>query len=105
METRTQKGQLFSIDFLIAVALTVLAIGGLLNYYELSAGQAKEARGQNELNVIALTAGELMLRQNACVLARTPGGTTEFIDQGYKLYNCVNITNFYDIQKSEIMVP
>ena len=96
---RSQKGQLFSLDFIIAIALTVLAMGMLLHFYEIAVYGEKEAQIQNEMNLIAFTASNVMLGTNECNLENA------FEDQGYRLHGCSRTTNFASITKSELLVP
>jgi len=95
----SNKGQLFSLDFLIAMGLAVLAIGMLLNYYETTTNAEKEQRLQNELTAVALNASALMMQINGCDLG---GG---FQDTGYTVYGCSSQTNAENLTRSELMVP
>ena len=95
-----QKGQLFSLDFLIAAGVAVLAVGIMLNYYDAAITSEKEGRLQNELNAIAMNASTQMLEKNRCA--------TDFDSQGYKLYGCYYPgpgSSFKTLQKEELMVP
>ncbi len=100
-----ERGQAFSLDFVIAMSLAVLAIGMLLNNFETITYSEKEARLQNELAVIALNASSLMLELNRCTPSGTPDGPIEFIDQGYRLYGCSNPDLFQSRTKADLMVP
>lgn len=92
-----EKGQLFSLDFMMAMAITVLAIGLLLNFYELNVYEAKEARINNEIQLVATTAANLLLESNRC--------NTNFEDQGYKLYGCTDESGFDSLTKQQLMIP
>ncbi|MFH1391357.1 MAG: hypothetical protein ABIH20_03545 [Candidatus Diapherotrites archaeon] len=107
MEKQKTKGQIFSLDFLIAMTLAVLAIGMLLNVYELSSYEIKEARLRNELTAIAINAGNNYIGENSCDPSNA--GTVKFSDQGYELLGCVNpndpLNLFEDTTKAELMIP
>lgn len=92
------KGQIYSLDFLIAAGLLVLAIGMLLNYYETSTYQAKEARTKNELNAIALTAGNIISAKANCA-------ETAFGNQGYLVYGCIDPDDLSTLTKGQLLVP
>jgi len=102
MEKQKTKGQIFSLDFLIAMALAVLAIGMLLNVYELSTYEIKEARLRNELTAIAINAGNNYIGENKCV---PTGGTPSFSTQGYELLGCVKTPSFEGTSKEYLMIP
>ena len=110
MKTATgkfRKGQIFSLDFIIAMAIVALAIGLLLSFYQTTAAQEKEARTQNELNIIALNASNLLLEKNRCEPEGAVGGATDFADQGYKLFGCLDGSKFTATPstKSGLMIP
>ncbi|MEK6957441.1 MAG: hypothetical protein AABW99_00465 [archaeon] len=99
MKSGKEKGQIFSIDFVIAAALIVLAMGMLLNFYDYSSNEAKENSVQAELNAIALTASNLALENSPC----TPTG---FETQGYSLEGCSNAnTAIQGATKQDLMIP
>ncbi len=97
-KVKKERGQIFSIDFLIAAGLAVLAIGMLLNYYETVANAEKESRTQNELAAIAANASSLILERNPCSLE------IGFASQGYRVYGCMH-TTFTAMSKSDMMIP
>ncbi|HZX33754.1 MAG TPA: hypothetical protein VFF09_00065 [archaeon] len=106
METKKfSRGQIFSLDFIIAMAIVALAIGLLLSFYQTTAAQEKEARVQNELNVIALNASNQLLEKNRC----SPAGG--FAGQGYKLFGCLDGSKFSSfstsagLSKGSLMIP
>jgi hypothetical protein len=89
-----EKGQIFSLDFLISMAVVMVAIGLVIQAAETGAYNAKEARIQGELGSVAETAADLMVAGNetTCVDAR-----------GEHLMNCIDtsadfsgITGFLD---------
>ncbi|MCR4335083.1 MAG: hypothetical protein NUV57_00945 [archaeon] len=108
---KKEKGQIFSIDFLIAMVLAVLAIGLLLNAYELSVYEIKEAKTRNELTVIAMNAGNIFIGTNQCGLdPSNPSGPPPkdpFKDQGYEINGCFDSTpGVFDLlNKSKLMIP
>ncbi|VVC00840.1 Uncharacterised protein [uncultured archaeon] len=103
------KGQIYSLDFIIAAGLLVLAIGLCLGIYESSTYQAKEAREKSELNAIALTAGSILLGESRCPLDTTaPVGNQAppaFSASGYNAYGCSGKTPMDAMTKEKIMVP
>ena len=92
-----QRGQIFSLDFLIAMGLAMLAMGMLLNYYETTANAEKEQRLQNEFVSVATNASALMLESSRC--------TTNFSAKGYKVYGCAEPGGFANMSKPALMVP
>ncbi|PIN85013.1 MAG: hypothetical protein COV47_04395 [Candidatus Diapherotrites archaeon CG11_big_fil_rev_8_21_14_0_20_37_9] len=95
-----EKGQYFSIDLLIAAGLAVLAMGLLLQFYELGSHQQKEITSQSELTLIGITASNILLEQSPCELL------ANFTNQkGYKVMGCADKTKFDTITKSELMIP
>ena len=58
---KPEKGQIFSLDFMIAAGLAVLAIGMILNYYEMTAIAGKEARIKNEMTAVASVAATILI--------------------------------------------
>src|SRR3989344_5042310 len=103
MAKSMRKGQLFSLDLVIAMGLATLAIGMLLNYYSIAASTDKETREQNELGIIAMNATSQLLEKNRC--------QTDFLPQGYKQHGCVETTPgavfspFKAMTKADMMVP
>ncbi|GEM_PF-6942189 len=107
MKTATAaKGQIYSLDFLIAAGLLVLALGMLLNYFETAAYEGKEARTKNELTAIALTASNLLLSSNLCPDNSVSNPT--FLWQGYKAYGCYNepaLRGNNSTTKAQLLMP
>lgn len=100
-----QKGQIFSLDFLLAMGMVVLAIGLMLNFYELNANYAKEERVKSEITAIAINATEVLLSNEKCDL-QGGVGSNKFNNQGYEVFGCAKITkNAPPINKDEIMIP
>jgi len=104
MKAIGNRGQLFSLDFLIAMGLAVLAMGMLLNYFETTTNVEKEARVQNELNIVAMNASALVLEDAD---SKCPEGI--FSAQGYKVYGCAiagpENSGFGNIKKEDLMIP
>jgi len=96
---KTQKGQFFSIDFLIAMVIAVLAIGMLLHFYELNTYEQQNARIQNELTLIAMNSSNILLNTNKCL------GTASLTDKGYELQGCTDTTSWSSLTKAELMIP
>jgi len=103
MGKKFSKGQIFTLDFVIAMAVVVLAIGMVLNFYEMTMYEAKETQIKNELNIIALNAGNNYLLQNPC--NPSPAGSLKFSNQGYELSHCVVTSSFVDTEKDDILIP
>ena len=80
-----QKGQVFSVDFLISIMVIVLAIGLLLNFYELSAHAQKESKINSELRSAAERAADL--------LVYSPDVTCELWDTGSPAQRIMYIPN------------
>ncbi|MBI4210510.1 MAG: hypothetical protein HY544_03330 [Candidatus Diapherotrites archaeon] len=93
----SEKGQLFSLDLVIAMGLSVLAIGMLLNYYESTTYQQKEAVTRNELSAIALNASNLALDMARC--------TSDFDSQGYDRRGCGDVAKLSPANKARLMIP
>jgi len=78
-----QKGQIFSLDFLISMAVVMAAIGLVIQTAEVSAYNAKETRIQGELWNVAETAADLIAASNETTCSNGGGG---------HLMNCVDAT-------------
>jgi len=95
--TGRTRGQMLSLDFLLAMAVIILAVGVLLNHYDILTTQGKESRVKSELNTIAQTASQQALEKNAdCA--------SDFSTQGYKIYGCTT-SNFSSLTKNYLLVP
>ncbi|MEM4261722.1 MAG: hypothetical protein QXU92_00870 [Candidatus Diapherotrites archaeon] len=93
------KGQMFSIDVLLAAGIIVLGIGIILGNYELITIQNKETRFSAEATTIATNAALMLLKKTECQIQ------TEFQEQGYKINNCVNISPLFSYSKEELLIP
>ena len=62
-----KKGQIFSVDFLISVIVIVLAIGLLLNFYELTVHAQVERNSANELKISSERAADLLVSNSEIV--------------------------------------
>ncbi len=79
-----KRGQVFSLDFLLAVSMIVLAIGLSINYFEVNQLNQKEIENQNELWNVANTAMDMLLTRSdtatdtyyMCRLRNSAGSTT-----------------------------
>ena len=96
---KNQKGQFFSIDFLIAMTIAVLAIGMLLHFYEINTYEQKEARVQNELTLIAMNSSNILLNSNRC------SAQNILTIKGYELHGCTNTSSWGSLTKTELMIP
>lgn len=69
------RGQVFSLDLLVSAAVVVLAIGLLLNFYELSTHAQKESEINFEMRGIAERAGDLLVANPdiTCKLVNSDG--------------------------------
>jgi len=76
-----QRGQVFSVDFLISVMVIVLAIGLLLNFYELSVHAQMESNLSSELRNVAERAADLLVYspEFTCELWEDAGETSQRI--------------------------
>ena len=94
-----QKGQFFSIDFLIAMSIAVLALGMLLHFYEINTYEQQDAKIQNELTLIAMNSSNILLNTNKC------SGASGLITKGYELQGCTNTTSWSGLTKAKLMIP
>ncbi len=101
---KSQKGQIYSLDFLIAAGLLVLAVGMLLNYFETAAMQGKEARLKNELTAVALTASNVMASKTSCADNFRIAGEPL---QGYSAYGCYDTSpgKIAGLTRQHLMIP
>lgn len=79
-----EKGQIFSVDFLISLVAVVAAIGLMLQAVEVNAYNQKEHRLQAEMKSVAETAAELIALGNDTT-CRDSSGSKNFA-------NCVDTT-------------
>lgn len=93
------KGQMFSIDVLLAAGIIVLGIGIILGNYELITIQSKETRFSTEATTIATNAAMMLLKKTECEIQQ------EFLEQGYKLNNCAKISPLFSTSKEELLIP
>ncbi len=97
---QNEKGQFFSLDFLISVTVAVLAIGMLLHFFELSVYGEKEARLQTAIDSIALTSSNILVQDYNCKIENS------FKLQGYNdLDGCISSFNFSGTNKKELLIP
>ncbi len=73
-----QKGQIFSLDFILSLAIIILAIGMMLQFMELQEYNQREAEIQNELYSIGETASLLLVSNPAFTCQMT--NTIETVD-------------------------
>lgn len=90
------KGQMFSVDVLLAAGIVVLGIGIILNNFEIITIQSKEARFTNELTTIAANATAMLLKES-CEMEEN------WKNQGYLLTNCSKNTG--STTKEQLMIP
>lgn len=62
-----KKGQIFSLDFILAVSLLVLSIGLAINYFEVTSLNASEAAHRQEMRLIAKTASDILVTDPSIV--------------------------------------
>lgn len=84
-----EKGQIFSLDFLISMAVMMAAIGLVIQTAEVNTYNAKETRVQGELRNVAEITADLIVASNETTCADGRGG---------HLMNCVDsMANFSKI--------
>ncbi|MCD6433999.1 MAG: hypothetical protein J7L14_00100 [Candidatus Diapherotrites archaeon] len=93
------RGQIFSIDFLIAVGITILAIGLLLAMFELAAYRTRENAEWNLLKLITINAANKILHNEQWTCELVFSDSTPSI----RLPNCLTQTTTLD--KSAIGIP
>jgi uncharacterized protein (UPF0333 family) len=86
-----KKGQIFSVDFLISVIVIVLAIGLLLNFYELTVHAQAERNSADELKIASERAADLLVSspELVCELVESGDGTNHIM----YLPNCLVTEN------------
>jgi hypothetical protein len=82
------KGQVFSLDFLIAIFLIILAIGFILQFYEFSVYNLKEEDERIELHRIGSLASNLLVSSPFIVCELTSNDESTIISF---LKNCLSI--------------
>ena len=97
--TTKEKGQVFSLDFIIALAVVAMTIGMTLHFYELNVYEQKEAMTRNELSLIGVTASNILLNGNQC------RARVEVTDMGYELVGCTDMTALDSMTKAGLMIP
>jgi len=96
---KNQKGQFFSLDFIIAMAIAVLALGMLLHFYELNTYEQQNARTQNELTLIAMNSSNILLNTNNCT------AQTSLKNKGYEMHGCTDTSSWGTLTKADLMIP
>ncbi|GEM_PF-4475983 len=93
------KGQLFSVDFLLAIAIVMLAVGVQLKLMQTHAFDAHQSYNQTELEAIGNTAVVLLLTNPTitCQVTNTTGAPL------FHQPNCIN-TNI-TLTKSQLGIP
>ncbi len=85
-----QKGQIFSLDFLISLVAVMAAIGLMIQAIEVNAYYQKEERQFNELKTVAETAGD-MLVGNPEIVCELVDGSDDYLAP---LNNCLTKVDF-----------
>jgi|SRR3989344_3125044 len=90
-----KNGQIFSVDFLISIMVVVLAIGLLLNFYELTVHAQTEQAVNDELRIAAEKASDLLVSnpEIICELYESSGAPS--IPTTFIMYlpNCIPAGN------------
>ena len=93
-----EKGQIFSLDFLISLVAVILAIGLIIQFSELNVYNKKDNQLFDETKRVAETAGNLLVGNPdiACKLKTAAGSTIS------NLSNCVVVSA---ISKNSLGIP
>lgn len=96
-----QKGQIFSLDFLISLVAVMAAIGLMVQAIEVNTYYQKEERQFNELKTVAETAGDMLVGnpEIVCELVDGSGGYLGSVG------NCIPWVNNLRITKSGLGIP
>lgn len=99
-----QNGQIFSLDFLISLALVILAIGMAMQFLELKEYETKDYTEQMELERIGNTAAELLVSNPEIVCELTDNTRSTVLGH---LQNCIPKINSEGdrIKKGELGIP
>ncbi|MDO8634061.1 MAG: hypothetical protein Q7K34_02085 [archaeon] len=81
-----KRGQILSLDYVISLILVLLALGLLLNFFELQTVNAKEAQLSSELETLAEGAARLALASPDIACRLTNNDYTKYIGV---LPNCI----------------
>ncbi len=83
------RGQIFSLDFLMAITVLVLAMGLAINYFETNTLNAKEIENQNDLWNAAKTASDVLVNHPDIVCNETSLFAARPAPMDIKLQNCL----------------
>ena len=97
--TNKEKGQIFSLDFIIALGIVAMTIGMTLHFYELNVYEQKETTTRNELALIGVNASNLFIDGQRC--SENPSDKPS--NKGYELIGCTKSPG--SITKAELMIP
>jgi hypothetical protein len=97
MMRKNQKGQIFSLDLLLALTALIVCIGLVLQTYELTSYDAKESMIWQKLNLTGQAAAERLVTDEdiACDLGVN----------GFETVNCLDSTKLGRIDKSALGIP
>lgn len=83
-----RKGQIFSLDFLLALVIIIACIGLAIQAFELNAYHEKERYVIDELNLVGAMATEKFVTMESIACSVKDTGETEI--PGFELVNCVD---------------
>ncbi len=91
-----ERGQIFSLDFLISLVAATAAIGLLVQAVEVQAYSQKEEGLFNDLRRVAENAANLLIASNetTCLVAET----------NEHLVNCIDSSKFFSARKARILL-
>lgn len=96
------KGQVFSLDFLISLVVVVVCLGLLIQVFELTSYSAKQQQTFREVMVIGELASERLVTDEAVLCRLTDGAA---VLPGFELVNCLNTTRLAALNKGLIGIP
>lgn len=97
-----KKGQILSLDFLVATAMAILAIGLVFQFSELQVYDVKDRQLFSETKRVAETAGNLLVGNPLITCKLRDNANTKTISY---LPNCVNISAAGGITKERLGIP
>lgn len=97
-----QKGQLFSLDFLVSLIVVMLAIGLVFQFSELQTYDLKDKMLFDETKRVAETASNMLVGNPAILCKLVEEGTANQISY---LSNCIDSSNPSALTKNNLGIP
>lgn len=94
-----RKGQIISLDFMVSLIGVVLAIGLLIQGFEMNTYATKEAQAYNELRIVGETAADLLV-SNPDIVCNLVDGSGKLLGH---LNNCIDTSK--TISKEKLGIP